>query len=232
MRKFLVAAGMTLAFTASSMFGGQIVQTLTFGPGSTDVKDPASVQTFNDFLDYGTGGNLTSVTLEVSITETIAGLSIFNNSATADSFNYQSVALFAINGTAPDQGALEAALPTTFFTLFNMNFNNLAAGGTVNPVPPAASVTKDTGVINGTTSAYNTFGTFTLSYDTLTGESVLGGGGNEKVTQTTNSNATYSVIYNYSDPTPPGAPEPATMTLFGSALLGIGFFASKRSKKS
>jgi hypothetical protein len=41
------------------------------------------------------------------------------------------------------------------------------------------------------------------------------------------STATVFVTYTYAT-----TPEPATMTLFGSALLGIGFFARKRTKKN
>jgi LPXTG-motif cell wall-anchored protein len=79
-------------------------------------------------------------------------------------------------------------------------------------------------------SPYNTTGNFTIGYDTTTSESITGGGGNIVATQSSTTAATYTVIYNYTIPQT-GSPEPATMTLFGSALLGIGFFARKRFVK-
>ena len=52
--------------------------------------------------------------------------------------------------------------------------------------------------------------------------------------KTANTNGTFNTTSNQGEIAGPqsNVPEPATMTLFGSALLGIGFFARKRTKKN
>jgi hypothetical protein len=61
-------------------------------------------------------------------------------------------------------------------------------------------------------------GTETLNTNTLTGTTITNTGGNTIATQNTFANITGDVIYTYSS----GAPEPATLFLMGSALVGVG----------
>jgi hypothetical protein len=58
--------------------------------------------------------------------------------------------------------------------------------------------------------------------------------GGSAYNKTSNGDGSFNRTTNQGEITGPqsNVPEPATMTLFGSALLGIGFFARKRSKKS
>lgn len=59
-----------------------------------------------------------------------------------------------------------------------------------------------------------------------------GAAGNTPNNVSTTASDSYfaSITYNYTVPST--TPEPATMTLFGSALLGIGFFGRKKLKKN
>ncbi len=233
---------MTLALTAGSMFAGQITQTVTFGPANTDESDAQTFATFQKFQSasgYVAGDILNSVTLEIVINQTITALSIKNTDSNADTFTFKTLATYGVcaDGTltcsAPsaDTAALGNAI-SSIYQIFSTGSTSIGPGVTQGFIPPAsASKNTDTGVITAASiSPYNTTGNFTIGYDTTTSESITGGGGNIVATQSSTTAATYTVIYNYTIPQT-GSPEPATMTLFGSALLGIGFFARKRFVK-
>src|SRR5258708_1906273 len=114
MKKRIAVFAATLVLGGSTMFGGTITQTMSFGPATTDITDPVSVKTFQDFLNFGVaGGVLQSVTLEVLINETVTSLSITNLSAQAQTFRYSTSGFYAVNGTAPaaDLTNLNNAIP-------------------------------------------------------------------------------------------------------------------------
>ena len=82
-------------------------------------------------------------------------------------------------------------------------------------------------MISGTNLAkYVGAGTFTLGGFTLSGTSFTGGGGNIKLTQVTKVLVTAEVDYTYFTP----APEPSTVALMGSALLGLGVMRKRLRK--
>jgi hypothetical protein len=113
----------------------------------------------------------------------------------------------------------------------------LAAGNTYNAPTGApttgigSAVATSTGVIAAASiTPYDATGTFTLDFDTLVAQAITGGFG-DPTNASTQAGATFQVVYTYT-PAPPPAPEPATVTLFGSALLGVGFLARKRNRKA
>jgi hypothetical protein len=240
MKKLAVLAAMTLALSAGSMFGGQITQTATLPSTLTDVSPTFTFQDFASAPGYISGEILTSVTLELSITEVLSALTITNSDPVSHTFDYSSTSKITVLGTAPiaDLNDIknDFLLSSTGnpITLYDTGPNyTLAANSSAQLVSAGNTVTLvlDSGVQNAVSiSPYNTSGTFTFDFSTLTGTTFSGGGGNLGAAQTTNASAVATVIYNYTIPT--GTPEPATMTLFGSALLGIGFFARKRIKKN
>jgi hypothetical protein len=95
----------------------------------------------------------------------------------------------------------------------------LGAGGSI-----------DSGVLTGTGSQDVTYnlaailaeftgvGSETLTAKSLTGTTLTNTGGNTTAIQNTFANVTGDVIYTYTS----GAPEPATLFLMGSALVGVG----------
>jgi hypothetical protein len=80
--------------------------------------------------------------------------------------------------------------------------------------------------VTGTNSAYNTTGFFTLNYLTYSQSFGAGVEDNLTTTQATDTTATYSVTYNYSLPDD-STPEPATMLLVGTGLLGLGMLRKR-----
>jgi hypothetical protein len=71
-------------------------------------------------------------------------------------------------------------------------------------------------------------GFFNLSGTTKSQSAFGGGGGNINVTQSTSARFEAEVDYTYTPAVVSSTPEPTTMILFGSALVGLGFLRKKK----
>lgn len=120
--------------------------------------------------------------------------------------------------------AIAMTAPTGFVTL--------ASGATQSFGPILDSDTWNSGVQTGAgiLSAFSLSGggTFSVSCNSLSGISIVGGGGNFNSTQVTTAGCGATVVYNYHTAPPPSVPEPATLGLLGLGLLGLG--AMRRRK--
>jgi PEP-CTERM motif len=210
------------AMGASSMFAGTISYTSspTTFTGVTDFTTNLLLQKFNL-----AGQTLTGVEIDYSVSSITSLLKLTNTSNIVETFTFHSTTDFSATLLGgPD------ALPDVILTNLNTGSVTFAAGQVNNYAPP--NITKTGSSLNpglAPDAFYIGSGFFTLQGSTSSFSSFNGGGGNINVAQATNGTIAASVIYTYTANT---APEPTTMTLFGGALLGIGFFARKRAKKA
>jgi hypothetical protein len=117
------------------------------------------------------------------------------------------------------------------------NAGNKSSVGTGNSCTPAEGTGTFTSpalasgvytVMAGDLLDYNASGFFNLSFDATTSGSFSNGTINGGVSQVTDAVGTFQVIYNYG---PSGAPEPTTMLLFGSSLVGLGLLRRRAAKR-
>jgi hypothetical protein len=106
--------------------------------------------------------------------------------------------------------------------------NNVAAAGNPRGTGVSGVFGQKRLVGNNDIANYIGAGNFTLSGLTLAQTVILGGGGNIQLNQATKAEVKTEVDYTYTPLVTSATPEPTTMILFGSALVGLGFMRRKK----
>jgi len=214
----------------------------TFGPATTDYTNGAmSLRLFDPSL-----GTLNAVVLALGIQDTITSLELKNTSTGNQGFRFLSqVSADTISGPSVSPTDLVFVPTFTVFDTHNITLGGTVSGpglcvastpnGSCNDVfytPPnrTASSSAFTVVPLGNRVNYldcaSCTNSFTIVGETTTFSTFIGGGGNIQASQTTNATLTATVTYFY-DPPNYTTPEPTTMLLAGSALVGIGLLRRK-----
>jgi hypothetical protein len=206
----------------------------TAGPGGTELG-PGTTTTNGTVTCTGFSGPMGAVLQ--SVTLTLEGavvapstITITNNNSTAetgDAFGTVNYTLdnpaalpgftFPLNGPPSSHNIFQAFGDTGTQTVPGntaLTFN-VSGTGSVGPQTDSNAATF------GTYEAAN----FSFVFDTATTITSTFGGGNNSVSQSTTVDGTALVSYNYIIPS--GTPEPATMVLFGSALVGLGLIRKR-----
>jgi hypothetical protein len=126
--------------------------------------------------------------------------------------------------TSFDFGALAgfSFVNPVFDASYSTGIRALNAGQTLTVSGLTNSDVGSLGINTTSFAPYTGAGNFTILVSTDTLFSSAGGGGFFSAAQASNANATAVVTYTYGPTTGPAVPEPATVTLLGLGLIGIG----------
>lgn len=218
-------------------------QTITFGPAVTDYSNAKqSLALFNSTL-----GTLTSVTISGAFGFT-SNLTVTNIAAGQSSGSAKVESAAAFGSDTPTINAViqnlldtigsatvgSATINPAAFDLYGTTQTySLAAGGTVKLMSNVSTHTN--GPITDTNAAdLSAFeaaggGMFNVLFSTATGTNLSNTGGNTSASQVTTATGTVKIVYTYNTK-PTNTPEPATLALIGSGVLGIA--ATRRRRKN
>jgi hypothetical protein len=209
--------------------------TASFDWTTTELNNNSiSLQQFNAAVvcpscSYG----LTLLSVEYTIDGGIRGtINLKNTGSSADSFNGQTSSTLKVWDNSAHTGTKYINDTLAFQT----GSQTIAAGATyysptLTSLTTGDGETYDSGLITTGLSGYVGTGTFaTFYFSTVTFSGSSGGGGNAQTTASTQAKGWGEVTYTYliNDPPPGSTPEPFTLGLLGSGLVGLGLLGRKR----
>ncbi len=234
MKRQLALLGLGIAATlGTNAFAGQVTQTLTVPTTALDFTSTLSFNKFDPTL-----GTLVDIQFisNVSANDTTT---ITNTSGRSRTFTFNSSVDLQITDAA-SMLVFDEALPFTSQMITLANGATTTASGTssggataVYSAPSGALSSYSGSAATGNPSNpivianFIGAGNISLLFDASNNSTVIGGSNNSSSSGT--ASGSLQVIYDYSVPTN-GTPEPTTMVLFGTALVGLGTLRKFRKK--
>jgi hypothetical protein len=176
---------------------------------------------------FNIGGGAVLSSIDVSVSGGISGIITLTNNGGA---------LQTASGTTSSQfnfGALAgfSFLNPVIFPSFGTGLQDVAGGQTLTFNGLSSGVVTGTlGTNSSSFGAYTGAGTFDVPFSTLTGFSLVGGGGQISSGQSTTGTATAQVTYSYDFAV--AVPEPTTISMLSLGLLALGFAVRKFQLRS
>jgi hypothetical protein len=201
-----IAAPVAMAGTITEPISGPV----TVGPSLTPVSANFSILQFDPSL-----GTLTSVTINITDIGTTTLAATSTDIDTLDDIDTKLTLLVSGGGASKSQtlyvdSGITDPPGVIVTTTSPYNSGPLTITGSATDNVSSADWAAFTG------TGYVPF-TFTANAETQITEM----GGNLTPSQITNAGVDVSITYDYTNPGPPVIPEPSTLSLFGSGLLGL-----------
>jgi hypothetical protein len=172
------------------------------------------------------GFHLVGATLSVTDVVTDTTLTLTNNASSSQGFDFTATSQADITSNSVDSTFVGSkTTPNVVLDTGSVTF----ASGQITSFGPLTltSTLGPTAVV----SAAGYLGGATIGGDTVSGTTFQGGGGNIHLDQDQSAIINGQLIFDFAPNSgpPPSIPEPASIILYGTALLGLGWFRKRRT---